>query len=141
MGAFMKTTFIWDSTLATGFSEVDLQHKKLVFIIEDVRLALNSESKNYTLAISKALKSLMDYTEYHFSEEEALMKKHGYPSLDAHKKEHAAFIFQVRELLSSINTQNREAGEKFYSFLGTWLFAHIARSDKAWAVYIEGKQK
>ncbi|MBP7478810.1 MAG: hypothetical protein KA785_00035 [Spirochaetaceae bacterium] len=50
----MKTTFIWDSTLATGFSEVDLQHKKLVSIIEDVRMALNSESKNYTLAISKA---------------------------------------------------------------------------------------
>ena len=137
----MKTTFIWDSTLATGFSEVDLQHKKLVFIIEDVRLALNSESKNYTLAISKALKSLMDYTEYHFSEEETLMAKNGYPSLESHKKEHAAFISQVRELLLTVNTQNKEAGEKFYTFLGTWLFGHIARQDKAWAVYITGKQK
>lgn len=137
----MQAKFVWDAALATGFSEVDLQHKKLISIIEEVRQALNAESKTYTLAISKAVKSLMDYTEYHFSEEEALMKKNEYPSLDAHKKEHAAFVSQVSGLLSSIHTQNRETGEQFYSFLGTWLFAHIARSDKAWAVYIEGRQK
>ncbi len=137
----MQSKFMWDSTLATGFQEVDLQHKKLVAIIEEVRLALESEAKDYTIAISKAVKSLMDYTEYHFSEEESLMKKHEYPSIEAHKKEHAAFVSRVKELLITVNSQNKEAGEKFYSFLGTWLFAHIARSDKAWAVYIEGKQK
>lgn len=135
----MQVKFVWDATLATGFSDVDLQHKKLVSIIEEVRKALEAEAKDYTIAISKAVKSLVDYTEYHFSEEEALMRKHSYPNLDSHKKEHAAFVAQVRELLATVNTQNKEAGKKFYSFLGTWLFAHIARSDKAWAVYIEGK--
>ncbi len=137
----MKTAFNWDTTLATGFPEVDLQHKKLISIIDDVGQALESDAKNYSITISKTVKSLMDYTQYHFTEEETLMAKNGYPSLESHKKEHAAFISQVRELLLTVNTQNKEAGEKFYTFLGTWLFGHIARQDKAWAVYITGKQK
>jgi hemerythrin len=137
----MATKFEWNNSLSTGFDDVDLQHKKLILIIEDVHTALELDSKGYALHISKVVKQLVDYTQYHFSEEETLMRKHAYPAYEAHKREHEAVVAQESAQIPKLAKPSPEDGMKFYQFLGTWLMAHIARADQGWAVYIKGISK
>ncbi len=135
----MINLFSWDDALATGFDDVDLQHKKLLLIIDDVRKLLDETGKDYALRMAKDLKRLTDYTAYHFAEEESLMKARGFPGLEDHKKEHAAFVERLRAEIATVGEAKPGDGFQFYRFLGTWLLNHIAKSDQAWAAYIRGK--
>jgi hemerythrin len=136
----MINLFKWDDSLSTGFADVDLQHKKLILIIEDVREALDSDESEYPLRIAKDLKRLTDYTQYHFTEEEKLMRQNGYPDYEAHKLEHDAFVSRVRAQVATLQSPEAGDGFHFYRFLGSWLIAHIAKSDQAWAAFIREKK-
>ncbi|WP_439647439.1 bacteriohemerythrin [Brucepastera parasyntrophica] len=123
--------------MATGFNDVDLQHKKLILIIEDIHKTIESPPDEYVLRISKDLKKLTDYTLYHFGEEEELMKQYHYPDYEAHKKQHEAFISEVQNQIKTLSDTDRQKRMHFYLFLGKWLINHIAGSDQAWAEYIK----
>jgi len=131
----------WDDSLATGFDGVDLQHKKLILIIDDVSKSLQAPEEEYALRMAKDLKRLTDYTVYHFSEEEAFMRKHEYPELEKHHGEHEAFVAEVKRQIATLSRADSVNGFNFYRFLGNWLLNHIAKSDKAWADYIHSKVK
>lgn len=133
----------WDDSLATGFDDVDLQHKKLILIIDDVYKSLDSSAAEYAARMAKDLKRLTDYTDYHFSEEETFMRKNSFPGYEKHRKEHQAFIAEIARQIKGLSEPDKEAGFMFYRFLGTWLLNHIAKSDREWADFIskatEGK--
>ena len=135
----MINIFKWDDSLATNFADVDLQHKKLILLIEDVHKSLEAPEDKYALCLAKDLKRLTDYTQYHFAEEEALMRKNKYPDIEAHSKEHASFIEQVQTQIKVLRFADSADGFRFYRFLGSWLISHIGKSDQAWAQYIREK--
>lgn len=128
----------WDDSLSTGFDEVDLQHRKLILIIENVHECAESGPGEYALRMSKAIKQLTDYTQYHFTEEEALMRRNSFPGFERHKKEHDAFVAQVHAQIQGLSQAKGDDAFRFYRFLGNWLLAHIAKSDQEWAAYIKG---
>jgi len=43
----MDNLLTWNDKLLTGFDEVDLQHKKLISIINDVHTAMNAPAADY----------------------------------------------------------------------------------------------
>lgn len=137
----MMNIFKWDNSLGTGFDEVDLQHKKLIQIIEDVHAAMEAPAPKYALGMAKVLKQLTDYTQYHFTEEEAFMRRWNYPGFEQHKTEHDAFVAKVNAQIRTLSAANPDDGFQFYRFLGTWLLAHIAKADQAWAAFIREAQK
>ena len=131
----------WSDALATGFSDIDLQHKKLISIIDDVfRIAQNADG-HYALNMAKTLKALTDYTEYHFSEEELFMRSRHYPGLEGHRLQHSDFVGKVNMEIRSLAAAGPDDAYLFYRFLGTWLLDHIAKSDKAWAEWIQEQGK
>lgn len=132
----MTNLFKWDDSLSTHVTEVDLQHKKLILIIDDVYNALQGSTEEYSLRIAKILKRLTDYTQYHFGEEESFMRKNLFPGLEAHKKEHDAFVARVMAQIGSLSTATTDDGYQLYRFLGTWLLGHIAKADQEWALFI-----
>lgn len=137
----MDNLLTWNDSLLTGFDEVDLQHKKLISVINDVHTAMNAPKASYATGMAKALKRLTEYTYYHFDEEEKFMRAHDYPELAEHRKEHQAFIEQVNKQIQTLSQAEPEDGFRFYRFLGSWLLNHIAKSDHAWAAYITTRQK
>ena len=136
----MENILKWDDSLATGFEEVDLQHKKLILIFDDVYRSIQSDRAEYAVRMAKDLKRLTDYTGYHFSEEEAFMKRFSYPGYEKHRAEHEAFIAEVARQIKTLSAPDQNAGFMFYRFLGTWLLNHIAKADHAWAAYIKKAQ-
>jgi hemerythrin len=136
----MINIFTWNESLATGFEEVDLQHKKLIHIIDDVNSKILSSPEEYAMQMSKVIKQLTDYTLYHFFEEEKFMKSYNYPEYETHKKEHEAFVMQVRAQIPTLAQSNPDNGYNFYRFLGSWLLSHIAKEDQKWAAFIRDAQ-
>ena len=90
----MSITF--DRSLVTGNELIDTQHRELISRVN--KLAEECVPGTEKRTAVGTLDFLLDYTDYHFSEEEALQKKSGYPKLSAHHREHEKFKRAVEEL-------------------------------------------
>lgn len=77
------------------------------------------------------IEELLDYTKYHFGEEEKIMEGINYPGLSAQKSTHEMFITEVEKL-------KQEAGNGMAIFVSikivntaiNWLKNHIILMDK-----------
>ena len=78
----------WQNWMSVGVPLVDSDHQVLVSLINQVHSCMES-GQEYTV-LASVLHSLADYTDYHFSEEEKLIRQwalhgtHGAPHLQAH---------------------------------------------------------
>lgn len=63
----------WTPGLATGIELVDTQHKMLLEKLNDISEAI--EKRQGTDVIIKTLDFMMDYTDFHFTDEEKHMKE------------------------------------------------------------------
>ena len=79
------------------------------------------------------------YVQTHFQEEEALMKEHGYPYFDAHKRLHDKFVSDLIKVQSKINNRKIEFKEKFGSMLWDWLIHHINEEDYKYRQFFRDK--
>lgn len=131
----------WNDSYLLGITEIDLQHKKLLSLADDMYEIVNGDEDSLKVNLSKVLKSLTDYTVYHFTSEEEFMRKYGYPSADMHKSMHDNFIAEVTKQIKSLNTATKTEAERLYKFLASWVLNHIAKSDKVWAEYVKPNLK
>ncbi|MBQ1657740.1 MAG: hemerythrin domain-containing protein, partial [Rhodocyclaceae bacterium] len=60
----------WNEVLATGIEEIDDQHKRLLEILNQLRVA--AERRERKEATAEVLQQMLDYTIYHFDYEEKL---------------------------------------------------------------------
>ena len=92
--------FPWDDNFNTGLASVDLQHRKLVQLLN--QLASSVAFGSDTIQLNAIFDELLDYTVYHFENEEAIW--HQYmpddPSESRHRTAHAEFVQTVRRLQS-----------------------------------------
>ena len=76
-----------------GLKLIDDQHKVLVNLIN---LTYKYFGENNRKKLKEVLKELLDYTVYHFGEEEVLFKRFEYEDYDNHKRIHESFIGKIR---------------------------------------------
>ncbi|HEY3348029.1 MAG TPA: bacteriohemerythrin [Nitrospirota bacterium] len=129
----------WNDELATGVSEVDEQHKEIFARVESL-LDACKEGRGKE-KVKELLLFLEDYVVEHFSAEERMMSREGYPDIDAHKAVHASFLKEVSDLnarfeqdgpsLSVVMNMNRLCVD--------WLVNHISKTDREVGDYIKGK--
>lgn len=121
----------WSEHFNTGVDELDLQHRRLVHILN--ALVTNIAFQSTRLEINSICDDLTDYLCYHFQTEEVIRHKtlsNTIQTVDYDKK-YEVFIAKVRELKEEINTTS--SSEKLHpmlSFLIQWLIAHILESVK-----------
>jgi hemerythrin-like metal-binding domain len=127
----------WNDSYLLGIPEIDKQHKKLLSVANDLFDAVSDPDGTYTLKMAKILKSLTDYTVYHFGEEEKLMARYGWQSVLLHKKEHDSFIAEVNAQIRGLNGADRADALSFYGFVAGWVMTHIAEKDREWAAFVK----
>ena len=115
-------SFRWDTYFETGIEQVDEQHQYLVGFINKYGELLAQNSISLT-DIQVALFDLSRYAEFHFKEEENLMREVGiYPEhLQKHIQVHRAFMSDIISMQSFINEENKRAAEQLLDFLIHWL--------------------
>lgn len=123
---------VWSDRLSVGVPEIDDQHQELVQILNDVSEVLSSTPTE----VEPLLVRLVDYTNEHFRDEEALMRESGYPLLAGHEREHIELAAQVLEIRQRMvrNTSPTLVYE-LLGLLRMWLTNHIQGADRHFGRY------
>ncbi|TYO98906.1 methyl-accepting chemotaxis protein [Geothermobacter ehrlichii] len=118
----------WSEDYSTGISMVDEQHKRLLDLINQLFVSMKNGGDKAT--VRNAIEGLADYTRSHFSDEEDLMRRYGYPDLDAHIKLHQKFVDAVQDYQRRLANDERLAPAEVFNFLKGWLIYHIQEKDR-----------
>jgi len=121
----------WMSVYDTHIKTVDEQHRVLVEMINDLQTA--RENNNEPKLIREIFFKLVDYTKYHFSQEESLMTTSNYPKLLEHSSQHKEFVNKIVEMLEGLKKGDVNISDKLNDFLMNWLIKHILGYDKEFA--------
>ena len=126
----------WDKSLATGIKSIDYEHKMLIERLNAVIEAIDQNQGEG--AIAKTLDFLLDYTNFHFSNEEKFISGHGYPGLELQQKHHKEFKEHVNQLILDFQQEGAEKdiAVQIHDFLFFWLKKHIMEVDHQLAQYV-----
>ncbi len=130
--------FDWNSNLSVGVDLFDAHHKKLIDLINELHEAMAS-GKGIE-KVKTTVTELARYTKYHFAEEERRMQQENYPALDAHIKEHRAFVTQVEDFIAKLEAGSVTISMGVMSFLRNWLTSHIQKTDKQYSAVLADKK-
>ncbi len=120
--------FPWQDKYNVGIESIDDQHKKLVELLNQLASAM-AEGKGKTV-MEPVLTKLIEYTIFHFNEEEKYFDQIDYPDAEAHRIEHLKLIEDVKGFKSDFDNGNTGITIDLMRFLKEWLINHIAVTDK-----------
>ena len=126
----------WDNNLAIGIKSIDYEHKML---IERLNAVIDAIDKNQGEgAIAKTLDFLLDYTNFHFSNEEKFISGHGYPGLELQQEQHRQFKEYVNQLILDFQQDGaiKDLANRIRDYLFTWLVNHIMEVDHQLSQFI-----
>ncbi|CAH6937909.1 Hemerythrin [Vibrio chagasii] len=127
---FMNS-FNWDKNFETGIGVVDEQHQYLVGFINHYGNLL-SENTISIDDINVALLDLTRYAEFHFKEEESLMRDCGVYErhIEEHIKVHRVFMQDIYSMQAFIMEEDQSSARQLLDFLIHWLAYHILGIDQ-----------
>lgn len=131
---------VFDEELYTGNELIDNEHKELIDRVN--KLVESCENGKEKVTAVKTLDFLMDYTEFHFSDEEKLQQEVGYDKLEQHKGQHEDFkksVDELRQMLEEEEGPTDAFVQAVNKNISQWLVNHIQGWDKAVAEYIRNK--
>ena len=131
-------SFRWTKDFETGLHEVDHQHRHLIDVINRFGNVLVQNQMGLE-EIEGVFQELTSYTEYHFREEELLMKKSGIDRRHyvSHVAQHRNFIQEIMRMHAELSPDNRDTARQLLDFLCHWLVYHILGQDQNMARQIE----
>lgn len=127
--------FAWSDEYGVNVFAMDKHHKKLFSIINELYDLMATSAGDDK--IIKIINELLEYTQYHFSEEEQMMTQIKYPDLVAHQQLHRDFTAKLRDYQKA--AQNGMAifvAVKVADTGMSWLKAHILKADAGYKAYM-----
>lgn len=124
----------WSDEFSVGIDLIDKQHKILIRAINLLAMAVEHDTSREIM--TEIFGTLRDYTDTHFSYEELLFDRFGYPDAAKHTTEHKNLLGQVIDLERRWLAGEAEIGPEVLTFLVDWLRNHILGSDKAYSAFL-----
>lgn len=128
-------TMQWESKYELGIEDIDFQHHCFFNLIKRLDEELGrADHLDYQASLVNELNA---YARFHFISEENLMRRAGFPELDAHRRHHRELIEQLsyRQLRLTTKQSGEECAE-IVSFLKQWFFAHTGHEDRLFADFL-----
>jgi hemerythrin len=129
----------WSQKLSVGVEAIDAQHRELFHHVNRLLAAL--EARQGEAEVASVVQFLGDYVVRHFSDEERLMTRAGYPDAAAHKKLHDAFVAEFVALKADLAKRGASPAlaTQLNHKVGGWLIDHVGRTDRALGVFLGGR--
>lgn len=118
----------WRPDLEIGIFELDLQHRSLVSIANQLHDAIESDRPEHT--ILWILDELLMYTKMHFQTEEQYMRRYNHQDSPSHQKEHGEMLKAMRRFKRKLKAGDEVADEVLH-FLHDWLEGHLTGFDRS----------
>jgi len=126
---------VWATDYGVGVDRLDADHIMIFSLINHIDEVHQSGSDEG--AISRILKLLIDRAVAHFAREEMMMRKNGYPGLEAHRAEHQKIVDELLPLYNAYQENPRpEISSEIIQVLSSWLEHHILQSDMRYRPYM-----
>lgn len=129
------TVLEWSADLETGIFELDLQHRSLVAIANQLHDAIRAGKAERT--IEWMLEELALYTRFHFQTEESYMRRYGLDMEHEHRVEHAELLSAIKRFRRKIKAGDERVPKDVLVFLAEWLNQHLRGSDRQMAVDVK----
>jgi|WetSurMetagenome_2_1015567.scaffolds.fasta_scaffold55709_3 hemerythrin len=127
----------WNNSYSVGVNEIDMQHQKLVNMINELHDAmLLGKGKDL---LGKIVNGLIDYAQLHFTTEEKYFDQFKYPDKGPHKKEHSDFTLKIAEFKTGFDSGKLGLSINVMDFLSSWLRNHIMVVDKKYGPFLNEK--
>lgn len=126
----------WNDVLSVGITKMDDEHKELFVRINTLlRSALQGGAGTDLNAL---MAFIGEYADFHFKDEEALMREHKYPKYDNHRALHQAFVSEFGKISDRLKKEGFTAGLliALQDKVVNWLLDHIAKVDKDYGAFI-----
>lgn len=123
-----KDLIIFGKKYSIGLNEIDEEHRILIGLINEL---YHSYSDNKSIKqVQKVIERLLDYTEFHFGNEEKYFDEFNYKNAEAHKKQHKIFIDKIKEFKQKHQKgTDRAIAFEIIEFLMNWFLNHILHVD------------
>lgn len=128
------TLFLWKKSYEIKVSEIDMQHRRLVTLINELSDAMMVKQGHR--AVPHVLEELVEYVQLHFTTEEQLMREMAFPEVDEHCREHLNFTNKVLALRKKYSQDHMLDSSEVLNFLCDWLRNHIIVNDKEIGEYM-----
>jgi len=118
----------WEERYSVGVGLMDDHHKKLFHIVSRVHEAVRGDQADDKLR--GLIDELLEYTSYHFQEEEKMLERIGLPTLGEHRTQHDKFIADLRAFQREAKGgMTSSAAFKVLNTTVAWLRNHILKVD------------
>lgn len=118
----------WQDLFKVGHPKVDQQHETLFNYLDQLKDCDLEGTKDI-------LKTLFDYTETHFKEEEELIDAVNFPLAEDHKEYHRSLVMKLRDV-ENTKLETMADKDRLFSLVNHWIKDHILIHDQAFAPYI-----
>lgn len=129
----------FEAKFLVGIEQVDNEHRRLFEIAGRVYDALATGDAAATRAAQSAVAELLDYTDTHFANEEALMEAAAYPELEAHQKLHRHLLSRARDMAIRSEFEEQFIVLELNRFLYNWLVDHIQAEDRKFGDFMAAR--
>jgi hemerythrin-like metal-binding protein len=132
----------WDPSYETGDPSIDLQHRELLAIVDELEAAEAHLHDSHD-AIMLVLGRVMDFALSHFLMEEELMVQVGYPSpaFEEMIEQHREFTSYSRLRVLEFRSGGLASVLPLQSFLAEWLTVHEFGLDRLFADYLRERNR
>jgi hemerythrin len=128
----------WENRYNTGIREIDQQNRCLV---EMLNRLMDQEYMNDDYdAVEKVLCKLMTYANSNFYVESSYMKRHAYPDLDNHIRQHVEFKQRIRQFYLDAVSRKPEVLKEILIYLMEWLADYILNSEQNFKAFFRDGQ-
>lgn len=128
---------VWSERFSVNIKEIDEQHKKLVGLFNYLYDAKEEDKEKEV--VSKIFDELKEYINTHFTQEEALISRHGYPEYESHKSMHKDIVDRVATMHKKYLDGDTHIVSSVSLLLTNWLLGHINMEDKKYAEFLNAR--
>jgi hemerythrin-like metal-binding domain len=121
----------WSKEYEFDIPEMDQQHKKWLEILN--KFYDHLENENMRSHLHEMITEAVDYTHYHFQEEEKLMLKIGYHDINEQKRMHKEIVNKIEAFQNKIKNGEPIVTMTLTSEFKNWFKNHILVEDKKYA--------
>jgi hemerythrin len=126
----------WSDKFKVGNEDIDYQHERLFTLVNNLHDSMKA-GDDMRILVDVFLNQLIQYTDFHFSNEERFMKESGYPKFQEHKAAHDALRAQVADFQKKFTRGEADVTEDLMKFLRDWLVGHIGETDTKLAAHLK----
>jgi hemerythrin-like metal-binding protein len=122
-----STMLSMTGNLLLGIPSIDSEHQRFIDITNNLFAAMRDGKGN--AFIGQTLDELAGYAKSHFTHEESLMQKAGFPGLAEHRRVHDECCRRIAEIQDKFRSGS-VLSQEVMSFLKSWLSDHIMGMDR-----------